>query len=273
MPDDLETSISETLQLAFIALRKEIWDFEFRYPLDLDPEAGPAESLHYYLYSDKLSWDLMVSDSSGVPKVRHRLFGEAYAPGYIAWWGLVHLGHFLRHGDEGSRETFLRQIDWLERFATVREDGAVVWSNPFHVLEGATLLCAPWLSADTQGKVISALVRTYRLTKRARLLELLRGSSRIFELTVKDGGVRIPLTKGALYTEKPGTPVPVILDGFQTSLLELYDLAMETKDSRVEELFREGIDGLKLMLPQWDYRGKWSWYGARAYLCPPGITS
>jgi hypothetical protein len=44
---------------------------------------------------------------------------------------------------------------------------------------------------------------------------------------------------------------------------------METKDSRVEELFREGIDGLKLMLPQWNYRGKWSWYGAHAYLCPP----
>jgi hypothetical protein len=47
---------------------------------------------------------------------------------------------------------------------------------------------------------------------------------------------------------------------------------METKDSRVEELFREGIDGLKLMLPQWNYRGKWSWYGARAYLCPPRIS-
>src|SRR5262249_45445570 len=173
------------------------------------------------------------------------------------------------HGDERSRETFLRQVDWLEKFATVRQDGAVVWSNPFHLVEGATLLYGPWLSADTQGKVISALVRAHRLTKRAGLLELFRGSSRIFELTVKDGGVRIPLTKGALYTEKPGTRVPVILDGFQTALLGLYDLAMETKNSRVEELFREGINGLKLMLPQWNYRGKWSWYGARAYLCPP----
>jgi hypothetical protein len=269
MRDHLDNSILEAPRLALSALRKEIWDFEFRYPLDVDPKAGPPESLHYYLYSEKLSWSVMVSDSSGVPRVRHRLYGEAYAPGYIAWWGLVHLGHFLRHGDEASRETFLRQVDWLEKSATLRQDGAVVWSNPFHLLEGATPLCAPWLSADTQGWVISALVRAHRLTKRSRLLELLRGSSRIFELTLKDGGVRIPLTRGALYTEKPGTPVPVILDGFQTALLGLYDLAMETKDSRVEELFREGIDGLKLMLPQWNYRGKWSWYGARAYLCPP----
>ena len=265
----LDTSILDASRWALAALRKEIWDFKFAYPLDMDHEAGPPQSLHYYLYSEKLSWSMMVRDSSGIPRVRHRLYGEAYAPGYIAWWGLVHLGHFLRHGDEGSRETFLRQVDWLEKSATVRKDGAVVWSNPFDLLEGSTLLCAPWVSADTQGKVISALVRAHRLTKRAGLLELLRGSSRIFELTLEDGGVRIPLTRGALYTEKPGTPLPVILDGFQTALLGLYDLAMETKDARVEKLFREGIDGLKLMLPQWNYRGKWSWYGARAYLCPP----
>ncbi len=269
MPDRVETSTLESLRLATRALQKEVWNFEFEYPLEIDLEAGPPESLHYYLYSEKLSWSVMVRDSSGIPKVRHRLYGEAYAPGYIAWWGLVHLGHFLRHGDEGSRATFMRQVDWLESFATVRPDGAVVWPNPFHYLDGATLLCAPWLSADTQGWVISALVRAYRLTKRSRLLELLRGSSRIFEQTVTEGGVRIPLTRGALYTERPGGPVPVILDGFQTALLGLYDLAMETRDPRVEQLFREGIDGLKLMLPQWNYRGKWSWYGSRAYLCPP----
>lgn len=269
MLDRLERSTLEALRLAVRALRKEVWGFEFRYPLDIDPEAGPRESLHYYLYSEKLSWSAMVRDSGSVPKVRHRLYGEVYAPGYIAWWGLVHLGHFLRHRDEGSRECFLRQVEWLERFATVRPDEAAVWPNPFHHLDGATLLCAPWLSADTQGKVISALVRAHRLTKRSRLLELLRRSSRIFELTVEDGGVRIPLTRGALYTERPGGPVPVILDGFQTALLGLHDLAMETKDPRVQQLFRDGIEGLKLMLPQWNYRGKWSWYGARAYLCPP----
>lgn len=269
MLDRLKPSTVEALRLAVRALRKEIWNFKFEYPLDIDLEGGPPESLHYYLYSEKLSWSVMVMDSTGIPRVRDRLYGEAYAPGYIAWWGLVHLGHFLRHGDEYSRETFLRQVDWLERSATVRPDGAVVWPNPFHYLDGTTLLCAPWLSADTQGWVISALVRAHRLTKRSRLLELLRGSSRIFELTVEDGGVRIPLAKGAVYTERPGGPVPVILDGFQTALLGIYDLAMETKDVRVELLFREGIDGLKLMLPQWDYRGKWSWYGPRWYLCSP----
>jgi hypothetical protein len=31
---------------------------------------------------------------------------------------------------------------------------------------------------------------------------------------------------------------------------------------------KQGIDGLKGLLPYWDYRGKWTWYGSRFYLCP-----
>ena len=34
-------------------------------------------------------------------------------------------------------------------------------------------------------------------------------------------------------------------------------------------MFEEGIDGLKFTLADWHYRGKWSWYGTHAYLCPP----
>jgi hypothetical protein len=256
-------------QYAIRALRREILGFRFEYPLEIDTNAGPRESLHYYLYSDKLSWSLMSMDPNGIPKVRGRLYGEVYKPAYIAWWGLIHLGHFLRHGEKASRDIFLKQVGWLESFATLRTDGAVLWPNPFDVLQGATLLKAPWASSHDQGMVISALVRGYRMTGRSRLLDLLRGASRVFELTVEDGGVRIPLASGALYTELPGGPVPVILDGFQTALLGLYDLFTETGDPRVTQLFREGVQGLITTLPEWSYRGKWSWYGAGDYLCPP----
>jgi hypothetical protein len=98
---------------------------------------------------------------------------------------------------------------------------------------------------------------------------LLKGAARIYELPPEKGGVRIPLKRGALYTELPGGPIPVILDGFETALLGLYDLFVETEDARVEQLFWEGIEGLTQTLPQWSYRNKWSWYGAHAYLCPP----
>ena len=259
----------EALGYALRALRREVLEFSFAYPLDVDHEAGPKDSLHYYLYSEKLSWSIMCMDPTGVPRVRNRLTGVVYKPAYIAWWGLVNLGHFLRHHDEASRDAFIRQVDWLEAHALVRSDGSVVWVNDYDCLQGKTLLRAPWVSAYDQGLAISALVRGYRLTKRPHILELLRGASRIFTLGVDEGGVRNALHSGALYSELPGQSIPGIQDGFMTALLGLHDLFVETEDPAVKMLFDDGIAGLKAMLPAWDYRKRWSWYGSRGYLCPP----
>jgi D-glucuronyl C5-epimerase C-terminus len=260
----------EALAHAVKALRREVLEFSFYYPLDLDPKGGPKDSLHYYLYSEKLSWSIMKMDPTGVPMVRNRLSGVVYKPAYIAWWGLVNLGHFLRHHDEPSREAFLKQVDWLEAHAVTRPDGCVVWQNDWDCLQGKLFLKAPWVSSYDQGLAISALVRGYRLTKRPHILQLLRGAGRIFALDVEQGGVRDSLPAGALYSELPGSSVPGIQDGFMTSLLGLYDLYVETEDRAVKDLFDDGIAGLKAMLPVWDYRKRWSWYGSRAYLCPPG---
>jgi D-glucuronyl C5-epimerase-like protein len=263
------TSSLESLGYALRALRSEVLQFRFEYPLEIDAAAGPKESLHYYLYSEKLSWDIMSMDPAGVPRARNRLAGVVYKPAYIAWWGLVQLGHFLRHHDEASRESFLKQVDWLEAHAVVRADGSVVWTNNFDILHGKTLLKTPWISAYDQGLVISALVRGYRLTLRPHLLELLQGAAHIFGLDVSEGGVREPLPSGALYSELPGQGVPGIQDGFMSSLLGLYDLHVETGNPVTGKLFSDGIEGLRAMLPAWDYRKSWSWYGAHAYLCPP----
>ncbi|MFZ1916492.1 MAG: D-glucuronyl C5-epimerase family protein [Terriglobales bacterium] len=258
-----------SLTWALRAMQREVLQFSFQYPLDIDTAAGPKESLHYYLYSEKLSWSIMSMDPTGVPRARIRLAGAVYKPAYIAWWGLVNLGHHLRHHDAASLEAFLKQVDWLEAHATVRADGAVVWFNNHNCLQGKILLKAPWVSAYDQGLVISALVRGYRLTKRPHLLELVSRASRIFTVNVRDGGVREPLTSGALYCELPGQAIPGIQDGFMTSLLGLYDLFVETEDSAVKKLFDGGVAGLMAMLPAWDYRRRWSWYGCHAYLCPP----
>jgi D-glucuronyl C5-epimerase C-terminus len=254
---------------ALRALRREFLQFRFDYPLQTDPDAGPKESLHYYLYSDQLSWEIMSMDAAGIPRARIRLAGVVYKPAYIAWWGLIQLGHFLRHHDEASRESFLKQVHWLESHATVRADGSVVWTNNFDILHGQTLLKSPWISAYDQGLVISALVRGYRLAPTRRRFELLQGATQIFARDVREGGVRMPLDSGAIYSELPGEGIPGIQDGFMSSLLGLYDLYVETGDAATGKLFSEGIKGLRAMLPVWDYRHRWSWYGSRFYLCPP----
>ena len=258
-----------SIQIAFQVLRQEIMQFHFDNPLDIVAEAGPKESLHYYLYSEKLSWGFLRMDPTGVPRAWGRLHGEIYSAGFIAWWGLINLGHFLRHHDEASRIAFLKQVDWLESNAMVRADGSAVWPNHHDYLEGKVFLKDPWISAWDQGLVISLLVRGYRFTGRPGLLQLLQGASRIFALEVREGGVRELLNSGAFYTEKPGYAVPGILDGFMTSLLGLYDLFVETGDPAVRQLFTDGIEGLKTTIATWDYRKRWSWYGSREYLSPP----
>ena len=259
----------DALRIALRALKKEILGFSFAYPIQAVPEGAVKDSLHYHLYSDALSWEALRLDPEGIPRAWYRTTGAVYWPGYIAWYGMVNLGHYLRRGEDQHLKIFLKQADWLEQKAVVRSDGAVVWPMNFDYPSGALTLKAPWISAYAQGLVMSALVRAWRLTKRPALLELLQGSAKVFDLDVKDSGVRIPLDGHALYTEVPGGDPPGILDGFMTSLVGLYDLYAETGDPDVGRIFQDGIEGLIYALPLWDYRKKWSWYGCRAYLSPP----
>ena len=254
---------------ALRTLKKEIVGFDFHYPLEVDIAAGPRDSLHYYLYSDRLSWETMRMDEAGIPRAWSRATGTNYWPAFIGWYALVQLGHYLRGQGSQHLNAFLKQIDWLENHAVLRDDGAVVWEMNFDNPENGIVLRAPWVSAHAQGLAISAVVRGWRVTKRPQLWKILQRSARIFALDVKDGGVRARVDGSNFYTEVPGGDVPGILDGFMTSLLALYDLYVETEDEETGQLLRDGIAGLKKLLPWWDYRNKWSWYGRREYLCPP----
>jgi len=160
-------------------------------------------------------------------------------------------------------------MEWLVAHAVHRDDGSVVWPYTFDLQEGQCELKAPWICAMAQGLAISALVRAFRIIGGQHLIDLSRAATRVFEKNVEEGGVRTFEGGHAVYEEYPGYPLPRVLDGFLFSLLGLYDLAAQTNDPRIFQLFADGIEGLKLTLPSWDYRGRWSWYGSHAYLSPP----
>ena len=257
---------------AIRTLYGEAIDFSFHYPLEIVREAGPKESLHYYLYKYSKTpscRSVLRLDSNGIAQVWGRLTGVVYRPGFVATYALHNLEEYLRNGNPLRLEVFSNQVRWLEQHAVVRRDGAVVWPHDFDLHEGPVPLKAPWVSANAQGLVMSALVRAWRITRQPRLLELLRGSARIFQLDHKCGGVRVTAEEHTVYTEVPGLPSPGIMDGFMRSLLGLYDLYIETGDEAVHGLFAEGIDGLRYFLPRWDYKNRWSMYSNRCYLCPP----
>jgi len=228
------------LKCALRTLYEEIAEFRFDYPLMPVPGAGPKESLHPYLYKYNKRppyRSVMRLDSNGIARVWYRVTGVVYRPAFVAMYGSNNLGHYLRSGNQAYLNIFLNQVNWLEQHAVIRSDGAVVWPHDFDLQEGPILLRAPWVSANVQGHVISALVRGWRITRRPRLLELLKGSARVFELDCENNGVRVKAEGHVVYTEVPGLPAPGIMDGFMTSLLGLYDLYVETGDPKVYELF------------------------------------
>ena len=245
-----------------------MFQFSFDYPLQTVPDSLTKDSLHYYLYGDALAWEALRLDPNGIPKAWYRVTGAVYWPAYIAWYGLVQLGHYLRRGDEANLHSFLKQVSWLEQNAVRRDDGAVIWPMNFDYPNGAVLLKAPWISAYTQGLVISALVHAPAPDEETATDRAPSRVGRIIELDVKDRGVRILLDGHTLYTETPGGPPPGILDGFLTSLIGLYELVLRDQRSRGGSLVSRGNCWARSALPRWDYRSKWSWYH-RSYLSPP----
>src|SRR5215472_18282337 len=121
------------------ALRKEILDFDFNYPLQTDAAAGPRDSLHYYLYDGGLTWEDSRIDSSGIPRTWSRTTGINYWPADVAWYALAQLGHYVRGKGAQHLDIFLKQVDWLETRALLRNDGAVVWPMHFNYLESGVL--------------------------------------------------------------------------------------------------------------------------------------
>lgn len=257
------------LRFAFRALNRELFSFTFVYPLQAQLHAAQAGALDYYIISDVLFLEDMVFDEQGVVQKVYRAQGPQYNPLFVAWWGLHRLGVFHSTGDGAALKDFWAQISWLESHAIQRLDGAVVWPCYFDWQEGAALLKSPWISAMYQSVVISALVRAYRLKKDEALLDLCVRATKVFTLSIEDGGVRTVIRSGALYEEYPVYPLPRVLDGFLFSLLGLYDLAVETGLPEMQGLFADGVCGLRDAIGTWDYRGKWSWYGTHGYLCPP----
>jgi len=259
----------ESFWWALRALRNEVLGFRFDYPLEVVPDAGPRESLRYYVYSGHLFFDAMELSPQGIPMHRARTFEATYNPAYVGWYGLVSLERELRGVDPTGRQAFFRQLEWLVDHAVRGNDGSVVWPLTAEFIEGRGILAPPWISAMVQGLVISLLVRGYRVTRQAHLLDLCRAGTKVFEKNVEDGGVRTVEDGHALYEEYPCYPLPRVLDGFLFSLLGLYDLWAETGDRGVSKLFADGMAGLKHTLEYWNYRSKWSWYGSHGYLCPP----
>jgi hypothetical protein len=163
-------SIGSAVKCAVKSVWNEVHEFSFNDPYEVDSTGADRDSLCYPVYSRKLRWAALRMDSTRVPRTWMRTTGTIYSPVYIAWYSLVQLGDHHRTKLARHLDCFITQLDWLERNATLRDDGAVVWESRYDYRQDGIVLRSPWTSAFHQRLAISAVVRGWRITKSPGLL-------------------------------------------------------------------------------------------------------
>jgi glycosyltransferase involved in cell wall biosynthesis len=183
-------------------------------------------------------------------------YPEVYHPNTIAQFALAHWNQYVATRDECHSTTFLAQAYWLvtheTRIGTDAGGWPITLSHPDMRTEG------PWLSALTQSRAISVLLRAYLHTQEEPFIEAVRRAVRTFELDILDGGVRAPVGEEGIFFEEVAIyPAAHVLSGFMFALLGLYDYVAVTGDVQIETLIHRSLTTMHSLLNEFDV-GYWT---------------
>jgi glycosyltransferase involved in cell wall biosynthesis len=182
----------------------------------------------------------------------------AYQPTSIAQYALANWNRYLETGEDSFLTAFMRQAYWLLSNETLLDDSLGVWPIPF--TQEAYSAQANWVSALTQGNVISTLLRAFIVTKDEAFMRAARRATGSFERDVVEWGVAAPVgADGVFFEEVAVYPASHILNGFILALFGLYDYVALTGDAEVKSLIDRSLRTLHTMLDEYDL-GFWTRY-------------
>ena len=229
------------------------------YHLASNTAAHPELLLYPIDMSPLLSLPFGTLDKDGVLyNDLHGTVPAGYHPTSIAQFALAHWNTYLANGSHAHREAFILQARWLLDNETRFSDYASGWPLPF--AWQSFHASGPWLSALTQGNVISVLVRAYQLTGKSEFLETARRAVRLFELDILDGGVSASVSqKGKFFEEVAVYPAAHVLNGYILALFGLYDYVSLTQDRGIEALIHHSLATFHEIISEFD-AGYWSRY-------------
>lgn len=194
----------------------------------------------------------------------HALDGEKAHNGHssahhaltLAQCALNHWNNYLASGEICYLDLFLEQARWFVVHAVSIGVDASGW--PVMLLDSAGQRKGLYLSAMTQGSVLSVLVRAYQYTYDDIFLTVARRAVRTFELDILDGGVSTPIGEEGVFFESVGVyPAAHTLTGFLFALFSLYEYVSLTTDSCIEMLLSQGLGTMHHLLAEFD-AGYWT---------------
>lgn len=219
----------------------------------------PVSIERYYLdFNSKINYP-QEFDKMGIPLYNTPENGITYFPIVICQYALGIYEHLFRSDftDQQLRNKFLAQADWLIINKNNISNGSVWYINYNRQEFG---LVNEWISAMAQGEAVSVLTRAYFLTKDEVYLQVAEEAINMFDVPVKNGGLLNYFKGYPVYEEYPSTYRTVaVLNGLIFAIFGLYDLILTNNSSRAKQLFDNGIESLKELLPYYD-TGYWCRY-------------
>lgn len=188
----------------------------------------------------------------------NRVHSGTYHPTSIAQYALAQWNTYLLNGEHEHKTLFLTQAYWLLEHEMRLSAEAGAWPLPFPM--PAYHVFQPWLSALTQGNIISVFVRAYQLTGEAQFLQAAKRAVHLFELDILDGGVQAPVGEDGIFFEEVAVyPATHILNGYILAILGLYDYVAVTHDVKIKKIIQVSLKTLHTLLEDYD-TGYWTRY-------------
>lgn len=199
-------------------------------------------------------------DEDGIPRYRYP-FGLFYNISFICHFALYHYSLYLKYNRSDDFEIFLRVSKWIvEHGKETAESFCFPYEFPWNGLSTG------WLSALGQGRLLSVLTRAFELSEDEQYLSMARKALKPFEVSVAEGGLQSCYGDGGIAFEEYPLPKPnIVLNGFITGLVGLYDLSEIEQETRAGELFKQGLGSLARNLYRYDL-GHWSAYDLTGYV-------
>lgn len=195
-----------------------------------------------------------VFDEKGIPYYKYS-FGEYYNITFICHYALYNYQLYLKYKDKKKIKYFMHVANWIIRNGKETKDNFTFpylfkWKN----------ISPPWISALGQGRILSVLSRAYEISRDEKFLLIARKALTPYKLLVNNGGIKSKFPDGNIaFEEYPTNRPKIVLNGFITALVGLYDLSNIAEDSEAAKMFAEGIESLGKNLYRYDC-GFWSKY-------------
>ena len=157
-------------------------------------------------------------DGEEVPRCTSKEDLLPHHPTRIALSALDHWNAYLETGAYQHKVGFINQANWFVRHECRLSEDMSGW--PLSCLRlNHHRTPQLWLSALTQGQIISVLVRAYRLTGDYEYLNVARRAVTTFKRDILDDGVSTPVGDNGVFLEEVAVyPASHILNGFMLAL-------------------------------------------------------